>query len=173
MITVYLVEPPRWPRAQTTLRKSSGRRPPRAAAARAAPVVAHSGDRLLSEPVAGTQPCRRERVFMPLPAVRNIRRDRLSWVDSRPSPCDSQTKRLRRRRRHCAGQVATVRRMSVPSNLKMSSLHLCGRLDGCGGSRFSGRRRSGDEAPEPPERCADQRWNIALRRRECGIGIGN
>src|SRR5215813_14491313 len=28
------------------------------------PVAAHSGDRLLSEPTAGTQPCRREQLFM-------------------------------------------------------------------------------------------------------------
>jgi hypothetical protein len=33
---------------------------------RISPVAAHSGDRLLSEPTAGTQPCRRERLFMPL-----------------------------------------------------------------------------------------------------------
>jgi hypothetical protein len=33
---------------------------------RVSPVVAHSGDRLLSEPIAGTQPCRREPFFMPL-----------------------------------------------------------------------------------------------------------
>jgi hypothetical protein len=33
---------------------------------RVSPVVAHSGDRLLSEPIAGTQPCRREPLFMPL-----------------------------------------------------------------------------------------------------------
>jgi hypothetical protein len=32
---------------------------------RVAPVVAHSGIRLLSEPKAGTQPCRREPLFMP------------------------------------------------------------------------------------------------------------
>src|ERR1700726_4820342 len=33
---------------------------------RISPVAAHSGDRLLSEPTAGTQPCRREPLFMPL-----------------------------------------------------------------------------------------------------------
>src|SRR5690348_14180742 len=33
---------------------------------RVSPVVAHSGDRLLSEPIAGTQPCRREPLFLPL-----------------------------------------------------------------------------------------------------------
>jgi len=33
---------------------------------RVAPVAARSGDRLLSEPIAGTQPCRREPLFMPL-----------------------------------------------------------------------------------------------------------
>src|ERR1700730_17335320 len=32
---------------------------------RISPVAAHSGDRLLSEPTAGTQPCRREPLFMP------------------------------------------------------------------------------------------------------------
>ena len=32
---------------------------------RISPVAAHSGDRLLSEPTAGTQPCRRERLFLP------------------------------------------------------------------------------------------------------------
>jgi len=32
---------------------------------RISPVGAHSGDRLLSEPMAGTQPCRREPLFMP------------------------------------------------------------------------------------------------------------
>ena len=32
---------------------------------RISPVAAHSGDRLLSEPTAGTQPCRRDRLFMP------------------------------------------------------------------------------------------------------------
>ena len=37
-------------------------------------VVAHSGDRLLSEPIAGTQLCRREPLFMPL--KRPCRRDR-------------------------------------------------------------------------------------------------
>jgi len=31
---------------------------------RISPVAAHSGDRLLSEPTAGTQPCRREPLFM-------------------------------------------------------------------------------------------------------------
>jgi len=31
---------------------------------RNSPVAAHSGDRLLSEPTAGTQPCRREPLFM-------------------------------------------------------------------------------------------------------------
>src|SRR5580700_6743929 len=31
---------------------------------RVSPVAAHSGDRLLSEPTAGTQPCRREPLFM-------------------------------------------------------------------------------------------------------------
>ena len=30
------------------------------------PVAAPSGDRLLSEPKAGTQPCRREPLFVPL-----------------------------------------------------------------------------------------------------------
>ena len=29
-------------------------------------VVEHSGDRLLSEPIAGTQPCRRELLLLPL-----------------------------------------------------------------------------------------------------------
>jgi hypothetical protein len=38
---------------------------------RVAPVAARSGDSLLSEPTAGTQPCRREPLFMP--------RSRLSW----------------------------------------------------------------------------------------------
>src|SRR5882672_1623489 len=33
---------------------------------RISPVAAHSCDRLLSEPTAGTQPCRREPLFMPL-----------------------------------------------------------------------------------------------------------
>ena len=33
---------------------------------RISPVAAHSGDRLLSEPTAGTQPCRREPLFMQL-----------------------------------------------------------------------------------------------------------
>jgi len=33
------------------------------------PVAAHSGDRLLSEPTADTQPCRREPLFMPLPGM--------------------------------------------------------------------------------------------------------
>ena len=33
---------------------------------RISPVAAHSGDRLLSEPTAGTQPCWREPLFMPL-----------------------------------------------------------------------------------------------------------
>ena len=32
---------------------------------RISPVAAHSGDCLLSEPTAGTQPCRREPLFMP------------------------------------------------------------------------------------------------------------
>ena len=32
---------------------------------RISPIAAHSGDRLLSEPTAGTQPCRREPLFMP------------------------------------------------------------------------------------------------------------
>jgi hypothetical protein len=32
---------------------------------RISPVAAHFGDRLLSEPTAGTQPCRWERRFMP------------------------------------------------------------------------------------------------------------
>ena len=32
---------------------------------RISPVAAHSGHRLLSEPTAGTQPCRREPLFMP------------------------------------------------------------------------------------------------------------
>jgi hypothetical protein len=32
---------------------------------RISPVAAHSGDRLLSEPTADTQPCRREPLFMP------------------------------------------------------------------------------------------------------------
>jgi hypothetical protein len=32
---------------------------------RISPVTAHSGDRLVSEPTAGTQPCRREPLFMP------------------------------------------------------------------------------------------------------------
>src|SRR5271166_3131002 len=32
---------------------------------RISPVAAHSGDRLLSEPTAGTQPCRREPLFLP------------------------------------------------------------------------------------------------------------
>jgi hypothetical protein len=32
---------------------------------RISPVAAHSGDRLLSEPIAGTQPCGREPLFMP------------------------------------------------------------------------------------------------------------
>src|ERR1700730_4040067 len=32
---------------------------------RISPVAAHSGDRLLSKPTAGTQPCRREPLFMP------------------------------------------------------------------------------------------------------------
>jgi hypothetical protein len=32
---------------------------------RISPVAAHSGDRLLSEPTAGTQPCRWEPLFMP------------------------------------------------------------------------------------------------------------
>jgi len=31
---------------------------------RISPVAAHSGDRLLSEPTAGTQPCRREPLFL-------------------------------------------------------------------------------------------------------------
>jgi hypothetical protein len=35
-------------------------------------LVAHSGDRLLSEPIAGTQPCRRELVFMPRSRLREI-----------------------------------------------------------------------------------------------------
>jgi hypothetical protein len=32
---------------------------------RVSPVVVHSGDRLLSEPIAGTQPCRQEPLFLP------------------------------------------------------------------------------------------------------------
>jgi hypothetical protein len=32
---------------------------------RVSPVAAHSGDRLLSKPTAGTQPCLREPLFMP------------------------------------------------------------------------------------------------------------
>jgi hypothetical protein len=32
---------------------------------RVSPVMAHSVDRLLSEPTAGTQPCRREPLFIP------------------------------------------------------------------------------------------------------------
>ena len=31
---------------------------------RISPIVAHSGDRLLSEPIAGTQPCRRQPLFL-------------------------------------------------------------------------------------------------------------
>jgi hypothetical protein len=38
---------------------------------RISPVAAHSGDRLLSEPTAGTQPCRREPLFMPLSCHRD------------------------------------------------------------------------------------------------------
>jgi hypothetical protein len=41
-------------------------RPANARKRRISPVVAHSGDRLLSEPTAGTQPCRREPLFLPL-----------------------------------------------------------------------------------------------------------
>ena len=54
---------------------------------RISPVAAHSGDRLLSEPTAGTQPCRREPLFMPL--TRRLRRARgigRVWVASRASP---------------------------------------------------------------------------------------
>jgi hypothetical protein len=40
--------------------------PPNGRNQRISPIAAHSGDRLLSEPTAGTQPCRREPLFMPL-----------------------------------------------------------------------------------------------------------
>src|SRR5262249_46567870 len=48
---------------------------------RVSPVVAHSGDRLLSELIASTQPRSGNRSSCPGPAVRNLRRDRLSWVE--------------------------------------------------------------------------------------------
>jgi hypothetical protein len=41
---------------------------------RISPVAAHSGDRLLSEAKAGTQPCRLEPLFMP-----NICRSQSPW----------------------------------------------------------------------------------------------
>ena len=41
------------------------RRPRRVALRRVSPIAARSGERLLSEPRAGTQPCRREPPFMP------------------------------------------------------------------------------------------------------------
>jgi hypothetical protein len=68
---------------------------------RISPVAAHSGDRLLSEHTAGTQPCRREPLFMPLkrPCRRDRRtarsggelpfpicRARVAHFESRPSP---------------------------------------------------------------------------------------
>jgi hypothetical protein len=47
---------------------------------RISPVAAHSGDRLLSEPTAGTQPCRREPLFMPHSGPSGSPTWRLSWV---------------------------------------------------------------------------------------------
>jgi hypothetical protein len=46
---------------------------------RISPVAAHSDDRLLSEPTAGTQPCSREPLFLPL---------------SRPRPCGTEPAHL-------------------------------------------------------------------------------
>jgi hypothetical protein len=50
---------------------------------RVAPVSARSGDRLLSEPTADTQPCRREPLFMPEAAVLRPRAKRLRRVGKR------------------------------------------------------------------------------------------
>jgi hypothetical protein len=53
---------------------------------RISPVAAHSGDRLLSEPTAGTQPCRREPLFMPRCRRSGRDWDRPSRVANCPSP---------------------------------------------------------------------------------------
>src|ERR1700720_253837 len=49
---------------------------------RISPVSAHSGEGLLSEPTAGTQPCRREPLFMPHTCRSQYRQDRLSSVEA-------------------------------------------------------------------------------------------
>ena len=51
---------------------------------RISPVAAHSGDRLLSEPTAGTQPCRREPLFMPHSGPSGSPTWRLSWARNWP-----------------------------------------------------------------------------------------
>ena len=42
-------------------------------------VAAHPGDRLLSEPTAGTQPCRREPLFMPHSRPSTAAQGRSAW----------------------------------------------------------------------------------------------
>jgi len=67
---------------------------------RISPVAAHSGDRLLSEPTAGTQPCRREPLFMPLTGHPARRRGMPEsggylplglWVSTVPYPIPERT----------------------------------------------------------------------------------
>src|SRR6516162_10719013 len=56
--------PRAWPRIALDGRTSWFRRAPaNGRLRRVSPVAAHTGDRLLPEPTAGTQPCRREPLF--------------------------------------------------------------------------------------------------------------
>jgi hypothetical protein len=49
---------------------------------RVSPVAARSGDRLLTDPTAGTQPWRREPLFMPLSRHSGLVGVRLNWLES-------------------------------------------------------------------------------------------
>ena len=49
---------------------------------RVSPIAPNPGEGLLTEPPSAVRSWSRERVFMPIPAVRNTRRHQSNWADS-------------------------------------------------------------------------------------------